>query len=116
MAMMNAATAATESPAICAGDILGRSSFEAGAAIALGVVEADDVADAGSEMESTNADWLEETCVWSDVFVMDVIVARDEDVNEAMVELRTALMVLLGTTVRAVLVGKTAFFWPRQTL
>lgn len=41
---------------------------------------------------------------------MDVIVARDEDVNEAMIELRTALMVLLGTTVRAVLVGKTAFF------
>jgi hypothetical protein len=63
MAMMNAATAATESPAICAGDILGRSSFEAGAAIALGVDEGDDVADAGREIESTKADWLEETCV-----------------------------------------------------
>lgn len=56
IAMMNAATAATESPAICAGDILGRSSFEAGAAIAVDVDEGDDVADAGCETESTKAD------------------------------------------------------------
>lgn len=41
---------------------------------------------------------------------MDVIVARDEDVDDAMVELWAVLTVLLGTTVRAVLVGRTASF------
>lgn len=61
MAMMNAATAATESPAIWAGDIFGRSSLVAGAATAVGVEDGDEVAVAGSEMESTKADWLEDT-------------------------------------------------------
>lgn len=41
---------------------------------------------------------------------MDVIVGRDEYVDEAIAELRTVLTVLLGTTVRAVLVGRTASF------
>jgi hypothetical protein len=50
--------------------------------------------------------------------VTGVIVACDVRVAEAVeaIEVRVVLDVLLGTTVRAVLVGKTAFFCPRQTL
>lgn len=54
--MINAATAATESPAIWAGVILGRSSFAAGATMEVGVNDGVDVADAGSEIESTKTD------------------------------------------------------------
>lgn len=54
--MMKAATAATESPAIWAGVILGRSSFAAGAGIEVGIDDDVDVADAGIEIESTNTD------------------------------------------------------------
>jgi isopentenyl diphosphate isomerase/L-lactate dehydrogenase-like FMN-dependent dehydrogenase len=56
MAIIKAATAATESPAICAGVISGRSSFVAGAATEVGVDDAVDVADAGNEIESTKTD------------------------------------------------------------
>lgn len=46
----------------------------------------------------------------------DVRVADAVEAVEA-VEVRVVVLdVLLGTTVRAVLVGKTAFFCPRQTL
>ena len=56
IAMINAATAATESPAIWAGVILGRSSFAAGATMEVGANDGVDVADAGSEIESTKTD------------------------------------------------------------
>ena len=109
--MIKAATAATESPAICAGVILGRSLFEAGAAPEVGVEDEDrlDVADAGAEIESANTDWLEETCVWSVDLMMDVIVAREIEVVEEVETRDVVLGVRLGTTVSAVLVGSTAF-------
>ncbi|KAJ4990102.1 hypothetical protein SVAN01_04383 [Stagonosporopsis vannaccii] len=120
--MMKAATAATVSPAICAGVILGRSSFTAGAAIEVGVEDDVDVADAGTDIESTNTDWLEEAFVCRVVLLIDVIVARDVDTEEeisardVVLDVLGLLDVLLGTIVRAVLVGKTAFFCPKQTL
>lgn len=101
---------------------MGRSSFAAGAAIEVGVAEDVDVADAGTDIESTNTDWLAEVCVCSVVLVMDVIVARDVEVEEksgprdVVLAVLDLLDVLLGTTVRAVLVGRTAFFCPKQTL
>lgn len=122
IAMIKAATAATVSPAIWAGVIFGRSSFATGAAIEVGVDDDVEVADAGSDIESTKTDWLEESCVCSVVLVMDVIVAREiEAVEEAGIrdvafDVLDAREVLLGTTVRAVFVGRTAFFCPKQTL
>lgn len=47
---------------------------------------------------------------------MGVIVALEVDKVGGVEELGVVLDMLLGTTVRAVLVGETAFFWPRQTL
>ena len=113
---MNAATAATESPAIWAGVILGRSSFAAGATIEVGADEAVDVAVAGCEIESTKTDWLEDILVCTVVPVMDVMDALEVDVVDHIEERDVVLGMLLGTTVRAVLVGKTASFWPRQML
>ena len=95
---------------------MGRSSFAAGAAIEVGVDDGIEVADAGNEIESTKTDWLEETCVCSVVLVMDVIVALEVEVVGGVEEREVVLEVPLGTTVRAVFVGNTAFFWPRQTL
>lgn len=114
--MINAATAATDKPAICAGVILGRSSLATGAAIEVGVDEGVDVADAGSEIESTKTDWLEDAFVCSIVLVMDVIVALVVNVVDDDRDREVVLTTLLATMVRAVLVGKTAFFWPIQTL
>lgn len=72
---------------------------------------------AGIEIESTNTDWLDDICVCSVDLVIDVIVALEVSVVVGNVEEREGVLeVLLGTTVRAVLVGKTAFFWPRHTL
>lgn len=110
MAMIKAATAATVSPAIWAGLILGRSSLAAGAAIRVGVEDAVGVEEAGIEFESTKTDRLDDTCVWRVVLVTDVIVAAfDVRVLEAVEAWVAVLDVLLGTTVRAVLVGRTAF-------
>jgi hypothetical protein len=122
MAIMKAATAATDSPAICAGVIFGRPSFATGAAIEVGVDEvvdvADvaDVADAGSDIESTKTDWLEDNCVCNVFLVLDVIVAIVTGVVDDVEDREVVLGTLLATMVRAVLVGKTAFFWPRHTL
>ena len=94
----------------------------AGAAIEVGVEDAVGVVEAGMELESTKADSLEDIRVWKVVLVTGVIVACDVRVAEAVeaveaVDVRVDVLdVLLGTTVRAVLVGKTAFFCPRQTL
>ena len=91
----------------------------AGAAIEVGVEDAVGVVEAGMELESTKADLLEDIRVWKVVLVTGVIVACDVRVAEAVeaVEVRVDVLdVLLGTTVRAVLVGKTALFCPRQTL
>ena len=55
--MMKAATAATESPAICAGVILEGGSTDSAAGA--GVVEAEEVAEGKVEMESTRADFVE---------------------------------------------------------
>lgn len=69
-----------------------------------------DVADAGSEIESTKTEWLLDGCVCSVVLMMDVMVALELEVVDDVEERGDVLAALLGTTVRAVLVGKTAFF------
>jgi hypothetical protein len=57
MAKINAATAATDKPAICAGVILGGSSVATAAGA--GVVDAEVVADGKVEIESTMTDCVE---------------------------------------------------------
>lgn len=110
IAIIKAATAATDSPAIWAGLILGRSSSAAGVVMEVGVVEVADVAVAGSEIESTKTEWLDEICICNVDLVTDVMVALGVEVVGNVEEREAVLEILLGTTVRAVLVGKTAFF------
>ena len=89
----------------------------AGATTEVDVDNGVDVADAGSEIESTKTDWLEDTCVCIVDLVMDVIVALEVVVVDTIEEREVVLgTLLLGTTVRAVLVGETAFSWPRHIL
>jgi hypothetical protein len=75
----------------------------------IGVVEVVDVAVAGSEIESTKTDWLDETCVCNIDLVIDVMVVLEVEVVGDVEKRAAVLEILLGTTVRAVLVGKTAF-------
>lgn len=75
MARTNAATAATDSPAICAGVILGLSS----AAVATGadVGAAEEVGAGNEEMVSTKADGVELVCVCRFDVIVGVVVATD---------------------------------------
>lgn len=75
----------------------------------IGVVEVVDVAVAGSEIESTKTDWLDETCVCNIDLVIDVMVVLEVEVVGDVEKRAAVLEILLGMTVRAVLVGKTAF-------
>lgn len=71
---------------------------------------------AGTEIESTKIDWLEDTIDCNVVLVMDVMDTLETDVvdrveeREVMLGTLLLLLLLLGTMVRAVLVGKTASF------
>jgi len=109
IAVMKAATAATDNPAICAGVILGGSSDDFAGGTAVGDVEP--VADGRDETESTKIDWVECNCSEEDCVVIEVIVAVDLEDDTA-----DGRGVPLATTVyvRAVLVGMTAPVLLRQ--
>lgn len=72
---------------------------------------ANEVADGVTEIESANIEGVGVTCVRGAPEVNEVIVVKDPRARVDVV--RGAL---LATTVRAVLVGITASFCPRQTL
>jgi hypothetical protein len=119
--MMKAATAATDNPAIWAGVILGLSSSTAGSATGVEVDDAEEVADGVEDTESGKMDWVE-IRVCSVVLVMDVMGVKDvmgvmDDVVDSAEDLdNVGVGGLLVTMVRAVFVGRTAFFCPRHTL
>jgi hypothetical protein len=116
IAMMKAATAATDKPAICAGVILGLSSSTAGSATGVEVDDAEEVADGVEDTESGKMDWVE-IRVCSVVLVMDVMDVTDEVTFDSAEDLDdVGVGELLVTMVRAVFVGRTAFFCPRHTL
>lgn len=110
--MTKAATAATDKPAICAGVILRGSCAIAGDAVlvvdAVGEVSVEDVADGTSLIESTTTDWEGVTVDRKAVVIVGVAVVLGllDDVRGT----------LVATTVRAVLVGRTASRCPRHTL
>lgn len=127
MAVRKEATAATHSPAICAGVIRGVSSAGTGigAEVAdvidvLDVLDVLEVAGGVNEMESTKADCRDEgVCVRNvaaDVKIVVALTAGFEDKFVVVDDVVLAGDVLLTTTVKAVLVGSTALFWPKQTL
>lgn len=106
--MMKAATAATDSPAICAGVIFGGAS--AAFAAGVGVDEVDAVAGGRVETVSAKADCDGIGWVWA-VVVTEVLVAIDPCDDS---EVGRGVLLAITVYVSAVLVGITASFLPRQ--
>lgn len=110
IAIMNVATAATDSPAICAGVMVfgpGAGPVTTGAVVGLAVDSNDEVAEeivAGNESITTELVEVGRSRIDA-VNVEDCFIVTDE-LGEAMV----------GPTVIAVRVGLTAFFCPKQML
>ena len=74
MAMMNAATAATDSPAICAGVILGEAFVVLTEGPGVDDADADAVADGIDEMVSAKAECVELVGVWGAEVIVGVVV------------------------------------------
>jgi hypothetical protein len=105
---MNVATAATDRPAICAGVIVlgpGAASAIAGAAVEP-AVDNDEEVDDMKGLELTTMEFEGVGWMLVDIVNVDVRLIEEDVVDEATV----------AATVSAVWVGRTASFWPRQTL
>jgi hypothetical protein len=116
IAMMNAAAAPTDKPAICAGFIDGAEVELAAAAVAVGsdvVVEANEVTDGVEDIASATAVWAVVERVDDKERRVDVGRAWASDVDDAMTR---ELVELLVVTVRTVWVCCTASVCRRQTL
>jgi hypothetical protein len=107
MAITKAATAATESPAICAGVILGGASAAVAAATGVDVVE--EVAGRTEETVSAKAVCVELLPLCTEDVMVGVFVAVGRLGDGDMV-----WVALVTTYVRTLLVGMTASFCPRQ--
>ena len=117
MAITNAAPTATDNPAICAGVmVFGGSGAASGEVVPCGAV---DVGGRIDDIESTMTVSVrdvrvEEMDVVFGIRLVEVIVAGRVEVM--LMEVDAAVNVVLTTTVRAVNVGATAYFSPRQIL